>query len=182
MKTCILSYSLSGNNRKLAQRISEKLELEHFRIETKSKINMFTIYLYILFNKTPDVTKRSSEFSNYDFLIIIGPVWMEKLAAPLRGFLNFVKNNKKQYAIISLGGGDINSKSGIYSESYRNKRLYNNVIKTVKKEPKLFIDYYISDLVDRSTTTKELMKYKPTDKDIDKMAIHTVNIFRQTKG
>ena len=105
MKTLVISYSLTGNNKTLATSVADALGVEHIIVsEDKPRTNL-TITLDLLLNRTPVVKQSIEKLEDYDLVIFIGPVWMGQVATPLRAYFKQFRLSSGQYAFISISGG-----------------------------------------------------------------------------
>lgn len=106
MKTLVAYFSHSGNNKYLAQSIAKSLDgdLE----ELKPRFGLFgLLLLFSAMKKSPGIKRLGKEPSEYDRVILCGPLWMGQIASPLRAFLEKYRTAiKKIYFATCCGGGD----------------------------------------------------------------------------
>ncbi len=171
MNFVVISYSLTGNNEALAKSIAEKFAAKHIKITETKPRTMGTIVLDVIFNKTPKVQPPPETLINYDSILFLGPIWMGKIATPLRAYLKYVKKTQCSYAFISISGGA----DGV------NPKLESELKKIVGKEPTSLIDLHIADLLpsDPKPTRKDTSAYKINNEDIKKL---TNSIVETVKG
>ncbi|HWA34960.1 MAG TPA: hypothetical protein VG737_12550 [Cyclobacteriaceae bacterium] len=105
MKTIIVSYSYTGNNDLLAKRLHEKLNCDIEKIIEVRKRTTMTTVLDVLFNREPKVEISKAFLDSYDLVILVAPVWNGKIASPLASFLAREKHNIRNYAFITICGG-----------------------------------------------------------------------------
>lgn len=162
MKKVVISYSFTGNNEALAERIAKEFNVEHIKIKETKKRTNGGIAKDMLFNSTPKVDPMPETLENYDMILFLGPVWMGHVAAPLRAYLKHLKKNPCTYAFISISGG----------ADGPNPKLEAELIKRVGKKPIAVIDQHIADLLpsDPKPTREDTSSYKLNDNDIDKLA------------
>ncbi|MCX8074912.1 MAG: hypothetical protein N2749_04935 [Clostridia bacterium] len=158
MKKIIISYSFTGNNDKLAENVSKELDIKHIRIDENKKRTIWTIFFDVIFKRTPKVNPEPYILNDYDFIIFMGPVWMGKVATPFHKYLEYLKNNPKKYAYISICGGSQDSDIKIL---------------TCLKEmctiaPTIIVEKHINDLLTKETKieAKDVMKYKVSESEI----------------
>ncbi len=119
MKTLIISYSYTGNNQALAQRVAEKLGAEHFSLkETKERSNK-DIFLDMLFHRPVRFTALPQALEDYDLVLFMGPVWFFGIPAPLRNLFNGLRKQLPAYAWISFSGGSLGPNTSIAKELVR---------------------------------------------------------------
>lgn len=145
MKTCIISYSFSGNNETLAKGIAEKIGATHVAIREPKERTIGKIIMDMLFGLTPKTMPEVSVIKDYDRVILMGPTWMEKVPSPLRGYLKAVKESKAEFDYITISGGAL----------HKNPKLIKDVMKYGGQKVQLFYDMYVSDFIDKKELTKE---------------------------
>lgn len=137
MKKTIISYSLSGNNDKLATSIASLISAEHFRIIEKKRRRLFTIGLDMVFNRTPKVPLKLQKLEDHEIIIFIAPVWMGQVASPLRNYFKALKNKINNYVFISISGG----------ADGPNPNLEAELLKRLGKKPASIINMLIADIL-----------------------------------
>ena len=105
MKTIIVSYSYTGNNDLLAQRLHAKLNCDIEKIVEVRERTVMTTLLDILLRSEPKVEVSKAFLDTYDFVILVAPVWNGRIASPLASFLAREKHNIRNYAFITICGG-----------------------------------------------------------------------------
>jgi flavodoxin len=106
MKILIVYYSFSKNNELLAKEIQRRTGADLFKIMDKRKRNGFTIFLDIVFQRTPEIQSFYHSMNYYDYYILIAPVWAGRIASPLKSFILSEHKNMRGYSLISLCGGN----------------------------------------------------------------------------
>ncbi len=81
-KTIVIYYSNNGSNSFLAKKITEQLDCD--MEELRPRINS---HLFLMFGPRIGNKPLKSDLSDYDRVILVGPVWMGKLINPLRDFI-----------------------------------------------------------------------------------------------
>lgn len=159
MKTIIITYSLSGNNKNLAQRLSKEIDAHHTVLKEIKSRNMWTITWDIIFNRTPKIELIEDKLEDYDLVIFNGPVWMGHIATPFRSLFKRYKNRIGKYMYISISGGADGD----------NLNLEKELTERMETSPELIIDLHIAQLLppDPKPERKDTMHYKLTHEDID---------------
>ncbi|HZY79625.1 MAG TPA: hypothetical protein VFE50_08890 [Cyclobacteriaceae bacterium] len=116
MRTAIICYSYTNNNLMLAGEILTRTGGTLIPIEEKKSRNKFTIFLDVLFNRTPTIKEYLHLDDRFDHYILISPIWGGKIASPLRAFLLKEANKVKSYSFISICGGGQDQRSKIENE------------------------------------------------------------------
>ena len=171
MKIAVVSYSLTGNNEALAKNTAEELAAEHIKITECKHRSMSTIILDLIFNRTPQVQPNPDIISSYDLLLLFGPVWMGKVASPLRSYLSYLKTNACKYAFVSISGGAIGP----------NPELKHELEKRAGREPIRIIDQHVADLLpsDPKPTLKVASAYRINSEEILKLTDTIVKTVRE---
>ena len=170
MKTLIISYSLTGNNAKLAQGLSNELAADLLEINELRKRSILSIICDVIFNRTPRIQQTSSALSKYESLIFTAPVWMGMAASPLRSLLKSVQKTKHNYAFVSISAG----------ADGKNQKLETDLEKRTGISPLAVINPLITDLFpDKKLSRKELDLYRLAD-NIAKQLVGQVSAERKT--
>lgn len=109
MKILVAYFSRTGNTRKIAEILAEKLSADLDEITEVKKRG----FLGVTLKGTRDAMKGNPSevtFSknpiDYDLVILGGPVWAWNLIPPLRGYLNKNKDAIKKFAFFLTFGGN----------------------------------------------------------------------------
>ena len=86
-KSIVIFYSNNGSNRFLANKIAESINCEIEEIKPRLNVQLLLMLGLSFGNK-----RIKTDLSNYDLIILCGPIWMGKFIAPLK---SFVKKNKE---------------------------------------------------------------------------------------
>ncbi len=81
-KIIVVYYSNKGSNKYLAEKISKSLSCEIEEI--KPRLNIFLLFLM---NIHMGINPLKHTISEYDKVILCGPIWMGKLIPPLRSLI-----------------------------------------------------------------------------------------------
>lgn len=162
MKTLVISYSLTGNNDALAVSLTKVLSAEHVKVVELKPRTMFTIFMDMLFNRTPQIMPITAKPADYELVIFVAPVWMGNIATPLRACLKQIKDTSVRYAFVSISGGSAGP----------NTKLQADLIKRTGKLPAALIDLHITDLLpgNPKPTQKDTAAYRVTSSDVQKLA------------
>jgi multimeric flavodoxin WrbA len=171
MKIAIVSYSLTGNNEALAASVAKELAVKHIKITEAKHRSMFTTILDMVFNRIPKVNPGFDCLKEYELILFFGPVWMGKVATPLRRYLQEMKTNSCTYGFISISGGA----DGI------NPDLEQELSNRAGASPVVLVDLHIADILAFNTkpSRKDTSAYKIKQEDIKKL---TCTILNTCKG
>ncbi len=123
MSILVVYYSKSGSNRYLAEKLAGELKADLQPIHPRA--NTFgVLVLCTLIKAGPGFRSLKFDPAAYDQVILVGPIWMGQLIAPLRGFLKkYAHAVQKLHFVTCCGGGD---------ETRNDKFGYEHVFKTVR--------------------------------------------------
>jgi len=162
MSIAVVSYSLTGNNGALAVAVATELSAVLIKISEEKPRKTGAIILDMILNRTPRVQPFPSELEKYERILFIGPVWMGKVASPLRAYLKHLKTRPQPFAFASISGGALNT----------NPELADDLEKRAGAKPMAFVDLHIADLLppEPKPTMKDTSAYRLNDADISKLA------------
>ena len=108
MKTTVVSYSLTGNNDRLAGSLAAARGAEHMKVAERARRTMGTIALDNMLNRTPKVALPALKPEERDLVVFVSPVWMGQVASPLRAcFREFgPRLGKEPPALVELHKAD----------------------------------------------------------------------------
>lgn len=112
MKTAVVYFSLEGNTKLVAEKISEKLgasliELKCAKAYPTGKVSKFVWGgKSATFGEKPALLPYNFNADDYDAVIIGAPVWASKYAPPLKTFLseNDISGKKLGFFVCCAGG------------------------------------------------------------------------------
>ena len=108
MKTLVIYYSLSGNTQTVAEAIANTLKADINRLEDKHSrtgpLGMLLTIYQVLFSRPGKIRFASTNPNEYDLLILGAPIWIMKLAPPMRSYILKEKNKFKQVAFFCTEG------------------------------------------------------------------------------
>jgi hypothetical protein len=159
MKITLISYSFTWNNDRLSIEIASRIWIEHIKITEPKKRTGLQIMLDLLFNKNPEINENLDNINKNDLIIFIAPIWMWKIAFPLRTvFLNY-KDYINKYIFVTLSW-------------FVNPKIEEELLSRLWKKPEKVINICYEEImqINPKITKKEIIKYKLTEKDINKAA------------
>ena len=160
MKTLLVYYSFTQNNAQLAKTIQSRLGCDILQIETVWKRSTFSIFLDMLFGRRPSIRKHNLSMENYDQFVFVGPIWLGKIAGPLKTFLHEERDKIKRYSFITLCGGLAGQKEKIEAE----------LVSILGIHPLNVSELWISEIVDQSVPkdAKNISAYRVGGEEIEK--------------
>ena len=162
MKTSVISYSLTGNNDRLAHSLAEVLKAEHIRITEQKERTIKVTAFDMLLNRTPRVEYHGNEKAEKGSVVIVGPVWMGSIASPFRDCFKKLRGSIGPYAFVSISGG----------ADGPNPKLAGELKKRLKREPAAVVDMHIADLLpsEPRPTREDTGAYFITEEEADALA------------
>ncbi|HEU4579480.1 MAG TPA: hypothetical protein VFS67_14565 [Polyangiaceae bacterium] len=138
MSTWVAHYSHHGNNATLARYLAARLGCGLVPIvELRPRTNL-TILWDVLVRRLPRIRPIEQPFFDCDRVILVGPVWAGKLAAPLRTFLQLYREQLHNYSFITLCG---------YERAQQKDWLTAELTNRVGRPPRAVCELRVSDLV-----------------------------------
>lgn len=136
MKTLVVFYSRTGNNKKIADLIKEKIggDIEEI-IDLKNRkglIGWIRSGMDASLKRETKIKDIVNDPENYDMIIVGTPVWAGSITPALRTYLNRNKDKIKDYALFSVSG---------FGE--KNRKISDVIKSILKKKPKAVL--FISD-------------------------------------
>lgn len=152
MRTAIICYSYTQNNLMLAAEIVARTRGTLIPIEENKSRSRSTIFLDMLFHRTPSIREYLHLDDRFDHYILVSPIWGGKIASPLRAFVTKEATRIKSYSFISVCGGGEDQRPGIEKE----------LTSLIKRKPVAVMQLSLTDLC--KDHPADLMNYR-IDKD-----------------
>ena len=162
MKTLIVYYSFTNNNRILANYLHRTLGCDIYEIQELNKRTGFSIVLDLLLKRKSKIKTFDKALADYHELIIIGPVWAGKIATPLKTFLAGQKKNICSYTFLSLCGGSAGQKD----------KIEQDLQEIVGRAPKAVDELWINDLLpaEKKNTIKYTSGYRIKEQELERFS------------
>ena len=156
----IYYFSKSGNNKYLAQKLAKTLKCNHEQLEPIPNSFLFLVFSTII-GLGCNIRTLINNPSDFQKVILCGPIWMGNLIAPLRKFIKKYGSQTKEIILINFcGSNEEDNKTGFGFEKVHNtaKEISNGKI----------IQTYALSLKDirkndKPLTDEETMKIKMND-------------------
>ncbi|TQV78046.1 flavodoxin family protein [Exilibacterium tricleocarpae] len=106
MKTLVVYFSFTGNNRQLAEHLAACIGCDTCPVVEQKKRTALTVILDMVFRRKPKIKPSDYTFSDYNHIILVAPVWDSKVANPMQTLIRREKDFLSDYSFISLCGYD----------------------------------------------------------------------------
>lgn len=120
-KVLVVSYSYTGTSRRLAQMLAhlEGRPLgEVFEIRPRQGgAGTWRCALDSLLLRRPRVRYDGPPLTDYHAVVLVGPVWVSRLAGPMRSFMAWQRDSLRDVALISTQGG--HARTSVVNEASR---------------------------------------------------------------
>lgn len=158
MKKMVVSYSLTGNNERLAASVAAALGAERVRITEPKPRTMLTTVLDMVFNRAPRISVPLGKIETDDWVLFVGPVWMGQIATPFRACFKQLGDKIAGYAFISISGG----------ADGPNPKLAGELEKRLGRKPAALIDLHIADFLppEPKPTRDDTSAYQLTEDNV----------------
>ncbi len=105
-KTLIVYYTKTGSNKYLAERFAKTLNCDIEPIQPRINSHAVLI-LTSLLKLRVGLHQPVNDFSQYDTLVVCGPIWMGQLISPVRNFIKkYAKDFNDIYFATCCGSSD----------------------------------------------------------------------------
>ena len=171
MKMTVVSYSLTGNNERLARSLAGALAAEHLSVTEPKERIMPMILLDNVFSRTPKVALPALEPEEQDLVVFVSPVWMGRVASPLRSCFKEFGPKLGKYAFVTICGG----------AEGPNPKLGAELAKRLGKEPAVLVEMHKADFLPREPkpTRDDTMKYQISDGQIRQLTEKAVSALKK---
>lgn len=105
MKTLVVYYSRTGNNRLLAEAVSKRLRCDACELRPRKPRTNLDLLLDAFLYRTPLNEPVPFDIGAYDRVILVAPVWNARVAAPMRAFARRFGAHLGNYAFVTACGG-----------------------------------------------------------------------------
>ena len=111
MKKALIYYSLEGNTQYVAEKITEHLDIDVYKIRPKKEYpsGTFSKYLWggksVVMGEMPELEAYDFNPNQYDLIIIGTPIWASSFAPPIKTFLNENNLTDKKIALYTCSAG-----------------------------------------------------------------------------
>jgi len=157
MKTLIVYYSSSGNNEFLAKELQKRLNCEIDKIIPLKKRTQFSIILDAYFKGKSKIQKSDHHLIEFDRIILITPIYIGKIATPMKSFIEMERDNFKEYSFITICNG----------VPEQNRKITDELTRLAKKKPLAVTELMVNDLLppDKKNKPSYTSAYKVQERD-----------------
>jgi len=125
MKSIVIYYSNKGSNGFLAKKVAEKLSCEIEKIRPRLDVQLF-LMMGISFGIKP----IKANLTEYDRVILCGPIWVGKFITPLKVFVKKYKNEINNLIFATCCGSSYEKKN----EKFGHGLVFNEVKDLLKEK------------------------------------------------
>jgi flavodoxin len=174
MKMTVISYSLTGNNDRLARSLAGALGAEHASITEPKRRTMGTIVFDNVLGRTPKVAPPALKPEEQDLVMFVSPVWMGQVASPLRACFKEFGPRLGKYAFVSICGG----------ADGPNPKLAAELTKRLGKEPSAIVELHKADFLPREPkpTRNDTMKYRVSEEQVKQLTEQAMSALKKVTG
>jgi hypothetical protein len=107
MKVLAISYSYTGRSRRLRQALAARLGWAEGEITDRAPGRaQWRCVLDSLLRRKPAIRYTGPQLDGFDAVVLIAPIWLQKLAAPMRTFVHCNGSQLPMVALVSVMGGN----------------------------------------------------------------------------
>lgn len=108
-KVLVVVYSYTGTSRKVADLLCSQQGWPMAEIvETRPRagaVGSFRCLLDSVFGRHPSIRYEGPHTKKFDAVVLVSPIWGQRLAGPMRSFVGTQRNHLPDVAVISVMGG-----------------------------------------------------------------------------
>lgn len=108
-RTLIVSYSNTGTSRRVAELLSGKFQWPRGEVrEARSRAGAAGVLRCVmdsLLRRHPAIRYEGPDPRGFDTVVLIAPIWLYRLAGPMRSFVRDHARGLKRVAVVSVMGG-----------------------------------------------------------------------------
>lgn len=159
MKTLVIYFSHSGNNRLLAEHLARRLGCDICPIVEKKRRTGLTMLLDMMFRREPRIEPLPLLIADYDQTILVAPVWASRVASPMKSLVKREKNSLAHYSFITLCG---------YERPEQKERITNELTTLIGRSPHAVAELRLSNLfpVEKRHDVRTISRYHATADDL----------------
>lgn len=109
MSKLIVCYSHTGTSRRVAELLASQFQWPRGEVrEVRSRAGAAGILRCVadsLFRRHPAIRYEGPDPRDFEMVVLIAPIWLSRLAGPMRSFVSDRAPTLKQVAVISVMGG-----------------------------------------------------------------------------
>lgn len=162
-KVLVVYFSKSGNTRIIANEISRKLHCDIEELRIPSSYSGFLGYQRALFDaifkRKTSIKPLTKKPSDYELVIVGGPLFASSLTGPVRSFLDLYKNEFKNVAFFLTQAGE-NGRT----------HYFNQMKSLIPKKPLAFLAITEKDLASGAfkNSVSEFLNQLPIEQQLTK--------------
>lgn len=137
VRTTVFSYSLTGNNALLAYALARAIDARYVPVSPLHRVTLGGQIACALLDVAPAVEPAPVLPPDCELALLVGPVWLGKVAFPLRRHLEALRQAQVRYGFVSLCGGADGGNPTLAAELRRR----------TGREPSLLVELHVRDLL-----------------------------------
>jgi len=160
MKTAVIYFSHTGNNRLIANEIAGKIQADSFPVTEPRRRSTGTIFLDMFFRRSAKIDALPLDWTRYDHILLVAPVWGGLIASPMKAFIKAEHANFPQFSFASLCIG----------LEGQEEKIRKQLVKWTGEEPKAVMQFETTRLVSPEKEVKDinLTFYRVKPQEMDK--------------
>jgi len=166
MNLAIVYHSNTGNNAQFAERVAAALNATPIRVQAKTPFSNGSVVKDFLLCRNPEIDIVLESLSGFDCILFFAPVWLGKVAFPLRRCLHFLRKHPVPYGFLSISGGALGDNPKLASELKRRTHY----------APLLVLDQHITSLLpsDPPPTSADTSAYLLNETDCETLVARAI--------
>lgn len=163
MKSLVIYYSYTGNNRLLAETLAARLSCDICPVIEARRRTGLTVLLDMLFRRTPPLQPLACLPAQYDHIILVAPIWNAKLANPMKTLVKREHAAFAEYSFLSLCG---------YERPKQKERITQELTALTGRAPRAVAELIIGALfpAEQRQKIQVISQYRVTSADLQTFA------------
>jgi hypothetical protein len=137
VKLLIVYFSLSGNNRLLAQQLGARLDARVVEVTEARKRGTVTILLDMVLKRRPKILPLQASAGDYDHVLFAAPLWDMWIAFPMASAIRQMAHTLPKYSFVSFCG---------YERPGQPAHVTDELTTLVGRAPEQVWELHVSDL------------------------------------
>ncbi|HEY9108348.1 MAG TPA: flavodoxin [Roseateles sp.] len=107
-KILVITYSFTGTGNRLTELLCRSRNWDSAAIvERRPRKAWVTLRCVVdsLFRRRPPIIYNGPDPSGFDLVVLVAPIWLYRLASPMRSFVASFRRSLRRVAVISVMGG-----------------------------------------------------------------------------
>jgi|GEM_PF-846317 len=160
MRTLVIYYSYSGNNRLLAEELARRSGDDLCAVTEAKRRTWLTMLADVMFAREPAILPLPYDPAAFDLQIMVAPVWGAQMAHPMKAAVRQARPALTRYAFITLCG---------YARPHQQANLEDELTALAGHAPEAVVQLPLCELFPEEQRNRAAIvsSYRATPSDLD---------------